>query len=121
MKRRRLLWQIYPSYLLITLLSLVAIGWVASRSLGRFYLDSVEHDLERQARVVDTLLGPEFAAEPSSSLQNLCAKVGQTAEMRITIVALSGEVICETGTRDSLENHANRPEFKAALVGGIGA
>jgi two-component system phosphate regulon sensor histidine kinase PhoR len=120
MKRRRLLWQIYPSYLLITLVSLVAVGWVASRSLEQFFNESVRHDLERQARAVVALLGHEFKPELSDELRAKCSAISQATGIRITIIAPSGEVICETGTSDSVENHGGRPEFRAALDGGTG-
>ena len=121
MNRRRLLWQIYPSYLLITLVSLIAVGWVASHSLEQFFRESVRLDLERQAHVIVTLLSPEFVAEPSGKLHAQCMSINRATSMRITIIAPSGEVICETATEEHVENHGDRPEFKAALAGGAGA
>ena len=37
MARKRLIWQLFPSYLLITLISLLAVTWYASRSWRQFY------------------------------------------------------------------------------------
>ena len=44
-KRRRLIWRLFPSYLLITLLSLLAVSWFASTYLRNFYLDQTAVDL----------------------------------------------------------------------------
>ena len=52
MGRKRLLWQIYPSYILITVISLMAVGWYTSRSVRQFYLDNTRSDLEARARLV---------------------------------------------------------------------
>ncbi|MGW8186118.1 MAG: PAS domain-containing sensor histidine kinase, partial [Desulfobacterales bacterium] len=48
-KHRRLIWQLYPAYLLIIVGSLVAVTWYASSELGRFYLDQTENVLEARA------------------------------------------------------------------------
>ena len=40
MPRKRLIWQLFPSYLLVTLLSLVALTWYATASWRQFYLDA---------------------------------------------------------------------------------
>jgi two-component system phosphate regulon sensor histidine kinase PhoR len=51
-RRRRLIWQLYPPFLLITILSLVAVTWYASDSLAQFYLDQTAIDLEARANLI---------------------------------------------------------------------
>ena len=51
-KRKKLIWQIFPSYLLITLLSLFAVSWYASKSLRQFYLDHQAIDLRARAQLL---------------------------------------------------------------------
>jgi len=53
MKPRRLLWQLYSSYLLITLISLAAVGWYASSSMQQFYYTQVSEDLKASAHVIE--------------------------------------------------------------------
>ena len=48
-KKRRLLWQIFPSYLAITVISLVAVTWYSSRSLRHLYLEQAAADLKARA------------------------------------------------------------------------
>ena len=62
MKRKRLVWQIFPSFLLITLLSIITAIWFASHAMERFFLDQTAADLtDRIALVrhqIDPLLRP---------------------------------------------------------------
>ena len=53
MKPRRLLWQLYPSYLFITLISLAAIGLYSSTSLQKFYYAQVTEELKASAQIIE--------------------------------------------------------------------
>ena len=53
MKARRLLWQVYPSFLLIMLVSVAAIGWYAFSSTQEFYYAQVAEDLKASAHIVE--------------------------------------------------------------------
>ena len=55
-KRRRLIWRLFPSYLLITLLSLLAVSWFASNYLRNFYLDQTAVDLRTRAVLIERLI-----------------------------------------------------------------
>jgi two-component system phosphate regulon sensor histidine kinase PhoR len=52
-KKKRLLWQLYPSYLLITLISLVAVTIYAGSSFREFYLDRIAGDLRARAYLLE--------------------------------------------------------------------
>ena len=52
-KRKRLIWQIFPSFLLITLLSLLAASWYASNAMRHFYLDQTAEDLNVRAILLE--------------------------------------------------------------------
>jgi two-component system phosphate regulon sensor histidine kinase PhoR len=60
MRKTRLLWQLYPSYLLITLASLLAVGWFATYSLQEIFSDTVRNNLQQQLHIVDDLIGAKF-------------------------------------------------------------
>src|ERR1041384_3027075 len=117
MRRRRLLWQLYPSYLVITLASLVAVGWFASRSIEEFFVESVRNDLQEQAQIVDNLIGPELAEADHERLQRILSPVRAATAARITVISFSGAVLYESSTKDQLQNHRDRPEIVAALKG----
>ena len=55
-KKKSLLWHLFFSYLLITLLSLVAVTWYSTASLKKFMLKQVEADLEERALLFRPML-----------------------------------------------------------------
>lgn len=119
MRRKRLLWQLYPSYLLITVLALLGIVWFASRALYDFYFEETAENLEIRAR----LLEQEFVELPlaDTHLDSLCDRLGKADSTRLTVVLPSGEVVCDS-ERDpaTMDNHADRPEIREALAGRTG-
>ena len=52
-RKKRLLWQLYPSYLLITLVSVGAVTWYASEALRQLFLEQTASDLEARARLLE--------------------------------------------------------------------
>jgi two-component system phosphate regulon sensor histidine kinase PhoR len=118
MRKRRLLWQLYPSYLLITLASLLAVGWFAFRLFEQSFMASVRDELELQARVVDRLIGPDFSASQGPRLRELCANIDSASSIRVTLILPTGQVISDSESNpDAMDNHASRTEIKQALAG----
>ncbi|MBS0209987.1 MAG: HAMP domain-containing protein [Planctomycetes bacterium] len=120
MKKRRLLWQLYTSYLGITLVALVAVGWFASHSLDRFYGELVRDALARDARWLDSLIETPLDSVNQARVTGICQSATRATDVRITIVLSDGEVYCDTEAGLPLDNHGNRPEVAAALHGEIG-
>ncbi len=122
MRQKRLLWQIYPSFLLITAVSLVAVSWYAYHSLGRFYSDHVQSDLRARALLSELLLRSEFAAGDHEPLDSLCKVIGEQIGSVITVILANGQVVGDS--RDDpadLDNQSGRPEVAAALKGEVGS
>jgi len=128
MRRKRLLWQLYPSYVLITLVSLIAATWYGSRVMRRVYLEGVVRDLEVRARFIGRQLSEQFvlagsemrAAHGRADL--ICKEVGAATSTRITAILPSGTVIGDTDEDPArMDNHADRPEVMEALAGRVGS
>lgn len=121
MKRKRLLWQLYPSYLLITLLSLSAVAWYGSRSLRLFYIERTATDLEARAHFMSKYISRQSALQDLAELDALCKELGRETATRITVALPSGEVIGDSDENpDIMDNHGDRPEIKQALAGQAG-
>jgi two-component system, OmpR family, phosphate regulon sensor histidine kinase PhoR len=117
-KRRRLLWYLYPSYLLIILLSLFSTAWFATDWLQDVYLQKMTSDLTVRARLVGTCVGRDLSPEHRSEIDALVKKVGAQTATRLTIILPSGEVFADSEADPSiLPSHAERPEVLAALRG----
>lgn len=121
MRAKRLLWQLYLSYLLITLAALLAIGGFASVEIRRFYLKSVNNDLKVRAQLVEQQIGPSLDEQQIATLQLFSDRFGKTTSTRITVIAPDGKVLCDTEQPSSqMENHGDRGEVISALVGDVG-
>ena len=121
MARRRILWQLYPSYLLIVVLSVVAVAWYAIRSQRQMYYQEVAADLRARAELVMPHIGSLLATDSTESIDTLSKQLGGRSETRITVVLPSGQVVGDTDEDPSLmENHRTRPEITSALSTGYG-
>jgi two-component system phosphate regulon sensor histidine kinase PhoR len=126
MNKRRLFWQLFPTYLLITLTALTAVGWYSLSSLREFHYDRIAIDLEDRARLVERLVREHLASKNSSaqnspSLDRLSKDVGLSTSMRVTLIDPAGNVLGDSHEDPAkMDNHANRPEIKKALSGNVG-
>ena len=116
MRKRRLLWQIYPSFLLITLISVGGVAWYASGSLRNFYIDRTADDLQARAWLAEERVGPLLAAGDFAQIDALCKALGKKADTRLTVVLPDGKVVGDSSELpERMENHADRPEIIDAL------
>jgi two-component system phosphate regulon sensor histidine kinase PhoR len=121
MRRRSLLWKLYPSYVVIILLSIVAVGIYVSTTLKNFYLRKTAEDLEVDARLIEREVSATFKKENKKALDQLCKTLGKAASTRITLILPDGEVVGDSDEDPRMmENHAGRPEVKEALAGQTG-
>jgi two-component system phosphate regulon sensor histidine kinase PhoR len=121
MRRRRLLWQLYPSYLLITLFSLLGVAWYATTSLRNFYYEHVRSELVARAVLVKKDILRLLEAGDSAAVDALCKEMGKISLTRITVILPSGQVIGDTDEDPArMDNHADRPEVIEALTGQTG-
>jgi two-component system, OmpR family, phosphate regulon sensor histidine kinase PhoR len=119
--KRRLFWQIYPSYLLITIISLVAVTWYASRSTRHFYLEQTTLDLEARARLCQEQMPRYTEGIDPGKIDQMVKRMGRTAATRITVILPSGKVVGDSDEDPStMDNHADRSEFIEALNGNRG-
>ena len=122
MKPRRLLWQLYPSYLLITLISLAAIGWYASSSMQQFYYTQVAEDLKASAHVIEKQVLGSYKTGELTSLNKLCKMLGTAGQRRITVIETSGKVLADSQEDpQQMDDHSDRPEIIEAMKEQIGS
>ena len=120
-KKKRLLWQLYPSYLLITIISLIAVTWYASGSFKHFFLEQIASDLKVRARFFEKQVLEHLDPMDEKAVDLLCKKVGESTATRITIILSSGKVIGDSEKNPAkMDNHLDRLEFIDALKGPSG-
>jgi len=108
------------------LLVVVAVsGIFAERALQERELARVGATLEEQATLVRELVRdvPLRAAE-AARLDALADRAGAASKVRVTLVSADGTVVGDSDVPleklAGIENHASRPELRAALAGSVG-
>lgn len=96
MARKRLSWQLYPSYLLVCVVSLVAFAWFASHWSEKQYLASLDQRLQITARLVEREIGPALAADDADRLRVVCANLAQTADADLAVLLPDGQLFCDS-------------------------
>ena len=120
-RRKKLIWQLFPSFLLITLLSLLAVSWYASSSLKHFFLDQTASDLKIRALLVEKQITAHLAPLNAAEVDAVCKDTGKHSGTRITVILPSGQVVGDSReTPHLMDNHAGRPEIAVALKGNPG-
>ncbi len=118
MKRPRLLWQLYPTYLLITVLALLAVIWVGAGFLRQFYFSETVSQLEINARLISPQLQEAATLSHPERLHALVADLARQAGARITLVRWDGTILADSEEdSQTMDNHADRPEIMRALDG----
>ena len=121
-KHRRLLWQLFPSYLLVILISLLVVTWFASRSLRHFFIEQTASDLEARARLLEAQIREYLDPINREALDLWCKKTCKHALTRVTIMLPSGKVIADSEDNPAtMDTHLDRPEFTEALRGKAGS
>jgi len=120
-KKKRLLWQLYPTYIIIIVVSLLAATWFASRTLKQFYHEQSASDLEARALLLKSQILEYLSPLDTQAIDRLCKKAGGQGTTRITVILPSGRVIGDS-ERDpaTMDNHVDRPEVIEALSGQTG-
>jgi two-component system phosphate regulon sensor histidine kinase PhoR len=101
---------------LVLVVTVLALVWSAETALRRDLQAEAGHAIERNARVVGAALPADRAAW-QGAVRGYAAATGY----RITLVDSTGRVIADSDFPSSplsaIENHAGRPEVRAALAG----
>lgn len=120
-KKRRLLWHLYSTYLLIIIISLAATTWFASRTLKQFYLEQSAEDLQARAHLFEAQISNYFTPIDEKNVDRLCKTIGPQAKTRLTVVLPSGKVIGDSKNDPAaMDYHLDRPEIIEALKGQVG-
>ncbi len=122
MSSKRMFWRLFPSFLLITFLLVIAISWYTTVAFEDYYLQQISSDLEVQARLIEPLLVSPQIIDSPDRIDSLCELLGQQSGTRITIIMKNGVVLGDSHEDPAvMERHHTRPELSQALSGQPGA
>ena len=79
-------------------------------------------EIEASLQQKTLLLAARVAASPKDALPQIVQQAAKAAGARVTVIDSSGQVLADSeADPEKMENHATRPEFVAALHGGVGS
>ena len=120
-KQKKLLWKLFQSHIVITLLSLISIALFASQSLKVFYIGQVRDDLIIRAELFSKMIPEGPPDNATVEINKLCRETGPGIDTRITVILPDGVVIGDSDEDIAvMDNHGDRPEIHTALSGEIG-
>jgi len=115
--KKQLIWQLYPSYVLLALACLLVVALPALYSLRHAHQQQVVQNLRAQAHLLASASAADGTLAPLPMLARIAAAAHATTT-RITIIQPDGTVILDTShAAAAMENHQARPEIQAALRG----
>ena len=121
MARKRLIWQLYFTYLLVIVAALAAATWYFSASFRQFYIKQTADKLSTLAKVYSDQIVPLVQESKNDEIDSLCKKFGKLSTVRITIITPSGVVLGDSEQDPAkIENHSDRPEFIQAIQKSFG-
>ena len=116
MRRKKLIWQLFPPFIIITLTSLLATTIYVTKYWRQLYLDQLTTSLLKLTHVVEPQLNPLLVDKDFSKIDNLAKYIGKQTNIRFSIILPDGKVVGDSDyDPDKMENHGDRPEFQAAL------
>lgn len=118
MKKKKLLWQLYPSYLAIILIILSSMFLYVSIELKGYLTDKIRSDIEIRAKLVREASFDLIKNKDDKQIDTLCKKLGHQINARVSIITPTGQVIGDSSKNPlTEENHAGRPEVIQAFKG----
>ena len=112
--RRRIFFKLMLAFVLVIGVSAVTLELVARAAWERTLREQIERNLKQKA----LMFAHRVETDRQHSLADITAQEGQAAGARATIVDPTGKVLADSEAEAStMENHAHRNEFVAALGG----
>jgi two-component system phosphate regulon sensor histidine kinase PhoR len=109
--------RIFALYAVLILLALLFVELSVTSSIREHYLAGLKRNLIVQA----SLIADNISFDNRRSIDDLCKKLKEKTDARITVIALDGRVLGDSDKSSStMENHAHRPEVQQAALDGIG-
>jgi two-component system phosphate regulon sensor histidine kinase PhoR len=121
MRRKKLIWQLFPPFLFITFISLLATTVYVTKFWRQLYLEQLTTNLIKLTQLVEPQLNPLLVKHDYSQIDSLVKYLGEQTQIRYSIILPDGRVVGDSNYNPTkMENHGDRPEFLNALRGESG-
>ena len=115
--KRRIFFKLMMAFLLVIAVAAITLQWTVHKVWVRTLNDQIERNLREKA----SLFAFRVENDHLHSLADITSQEGQAAGARATVIDPTGKVLADSqADASSMENHAGRKEFVAALRGQVG-
>jgi len=115
--KKRLFFRLLAAFALVIAVATVTLDF----SIRRAWESSLQEEIDRNLRQKALMFANRVNSDREHNLQNIVSQEGHAAGARATVIDVTGKVLADSeATASTMENHAQRPEFIAALKGEVG-
>jgi two-component system, OmpR family, phosphate regulon sensor histidine kinase PhoR len=113
--------KVFGGYVILLLLLSAVFLLFSFRTIKRYYLDTLAHDLENVARTLDARIFDYLDNNRLEELEGFLREDGKKIGARLTVIDPEGMVKADSEQNpSSMEGHRFRPEILEALEGRVG-
>ncbi len=121
MAKKRFIWKLYISYILVIVATLGTATWYFSVHFRRFHLEQTTEKLTTYAKLYAQQIAPLINDSNNARVDILCKTFGQLSSARITVIRPDGVVLGDSDQDPAkMENHFDRSEIVEAIKKGFG-
>lgn len=111
---------IFPSFLILIILSLVALWLFVSSEIRSFYYDEKANELLVHTELISNAIDP-IEIDNLEYINQFCKTINSESNTRITLIQIDGHVLGDSHEDPTnMDNHIDRPEVVKALSSGVG-
>ncbi len=115
---RKLVWQLFVAFMLVIIVPTLLFTWYTTGTFKRVFLTYTIEELTERAHQIGCQVGGYIDRADGHGIDSICKVVGKNISTRFTVIARDGTVLGDSQKDpDSMENHHNRLEVRAALSG----
>jgi two-component system phosphate regulon sensor histidine kinase PhoR len=116
--KKRIFFRLLATFLLVIAVATLTLDLLVRRS----WENSLRHEIEAALRQKVAMFADRVNYDRQLTPEQMVQLVSRQADARATIIDPNGKVLADsTADRETMENHAQRPEFQAALHGDVGS
>ncbi len=121
MQRKPLIWSLFPSILVVSLVSLFAVTFYSTISIREFYIQDLHRTLLAEGELIQENLRPYLEGRSQQDPDSSCKALAKDSRARVTIIRADGVVLGDSHKQiQKLDNHRDRPEIQEAFQGMVG-
>lgn len=110
----------YIASVVVVLVSLAILTWYSTERYREFLTEQLQITLEDRASIIAASIRSKSDVDDISVASHSCQIPGSVTDIRVTVIAESGTVLCDSqADTNTMNNHRSRPEIAGAFDGQV--